>query len=395
MSRKHEPLGPSGLSRALACPASVPWDEEPQSSDNAYTAVGTHAHNVAADHLQNGAEIPDEVRFCNRCNAVVEEAICAQCNCPEYRIESDFGESVKTYVDFILNAQDIDEPLGVFIETKLMSEKIEGFGGTCDYYHMYKAGGKLYCLIVDYKHGEGTPVELHGNAQLLGYAALIQEKHGGVEAFYASIVQPRCPFANATDFVVIRAEDVTEFTNKISQLKDWRDVYNAGDHCSWCHRLETCDHLYKISLEAARAEFAEMDEPDPEQLERMLFLLDRAKPIKKLLDAIPRRLLEWMSKGVEIPGKKAVQTYGHRRWIEADEGAMLKLLQRKKIGKKLATEAKLLSVAKLEKLVDPKDIEDLWVKPEGGFAIVDESDKRPAATLPTAETEFSDYLTKG
>ena len=98
---------------------------------------------------------------------------------------------------------------------------------------------------------------------------------------------------------------------------------------------------------------------------------------------------EQMEAGFKIPGYKLVAKRSVRQWKDA-KAAEKKL---KRILKEDAYEKKLLSIAKVEKVIkkkgkDPEKVLDgLWVKPDAGATIALETDKRKAIQA-TAISDF-------
>jgi len=117
--------------------------------------------------------------------------------------------------------------------------------------------------------------------------------------------------------------------------------------------------------------------------------MEKAKPVGMFLDAVKKWTHGQMEKGVSVPGYKLVNSFGNRQWTLDDEG-ILKKCKSRKINKRDATEVKLLSPAKLEKIAGKDFVASLTERPLKGTTVVPESDRRPAVERQDPSAEFAE-----
>ena len=349
----HFPLSPSGASRWLACPGSIELCRGRESEESSYAREGTIAHAIAADML---ADLPVAApTLCNRCNREVASPPCAGCGSPEYRRDVDMLDHVSRYVDYIQSIRSTCDILHEAIENKVVSQSIADFGGTIDYYVIYRDGesGSVVLHVVDLKYGAGLPVSPAGNKQLGCYLLLVREAHPNIQQFRATIVQPRAGDGQPQTVDVSR-EWLDRLAAEIGDASQ-STTLQSGDHCRWCAAKPICPALQDHALEVAKAAFAH----EPAMLEdtaELVELLKKEKVVLTYFEAVKAHLLAELQRGREIPGVKAVESTGHRRWIHPDEDTITQLCKwvnpatKKKVAKKDITAVKLKSPAELDRL---------------------------------------------
>lgn len=421
----HYLLSPSASERWLACPSSL--DHAGENNDSKFSREGTAAHEYAAAWLRNG-EAPPPPILCETCNTQHETETeagvfdCPTCGQPTtFVVRDDFPVDVAEYVEHCRGLLGYFEPVDHGIERTIESFTIDGFGGTLDFYIVYRVGDELFGHVVDLKFGKGVQVDAVGNPQLRSYALLLRELVPNLDRFRVTIVQPRGAgdTLRGDEFDAAALDDFqTEILAAVEQ-RQAGNAYFAGDHCRWCRHKTNCDEALAVVREAARQSFgfatttvsaksvdpealaAELDklavgegtltegDGGDEPIEQWLAILKLKPLIESMLNEIPARLLARMQRGVAVPGYKAVRSIGNRTWF-ADEETVLKRLRKRGIGKRLACKPKLLSPTQLEKLVDkPEDLTDLIVRPFRGYAVAPESDRREAVIFETVQEQFN------
>lgn len=346
------------MARILACPGSLTLGGESAASD--YAAEGTQAHDYGANVL--------------RSHHMGEP--------PPPHPGDEMAAAVGVYVDFVEPLVLAAAAAGVVgIEETLESATVPGFGGTPDFYAVERSNGT--CHVVDFKYGVGVPVAAERNPQLLSYAALLLERFPRLGGFWLTIVQPRCA-GKGVDSWRVDPADVAAFRERVAAASTQRH-FAAGDHCRWCPALATCDHLYAETKKLAALDFADATA----DADRWPEIMRLAAPIKRLLDAIPGRMLDAIRQGRRFEGFKAVQSLGNRTWRN-DEDATLKALAKCKLGKKIVTEARLKSPTQLEREGYADQIAPLVHRPDRGLTVVAECDKRPAVEFETAAATFAE-----
>lgn len=111
-------------------------------------------------------------------------------------------------------------------------------------------------------------------------------------------------------------------------------------------------------------------------MEKLKLALDWEDSINSWYEAIKLRIRGALERGEEVPGFKLVDGKTNRQWKDEEEvvATFSDIL-----GEEQMYEKKLLSPAKMEKIVGKKAVEMLTFKPEGKKAIARADDPRPAA----------------
>jgi hypothetical protein len=370
----HSKLSPSSASRWLACPASLeggPYADQ----TNCYAAEGTVAHALANRCWLLGA--PPEM-FLGQPHS---------CEGHTVVINQEMVDAVKVYLCFIESLADGGR---VLTETRIESGLIQGFGGTID----CMLPDKMH--LVDFKYGAGLPVDVRGNGegtwegvnvQMACYAILAREhlnKQGDVTV---TVVQPRASHPDGPiRTTTLEGDYLADLTLQLLRVADGdrANEIHAGDHCRWCPRKVYCPELYEITLLTAKKEFAEV-EMTPETAAKFL---DQSAAIKTFLDGVESWVHGRLEKGIDVPGYKLVDRYGHRRY-SADEAKIVRFCRNKGFGKKQIYQTELLSPAQLEKVVGKELITSLVERPHLGTTVVPASDRRQAVKRLTAAEEFA------
>ena len=235
--RGHSKVGASGMYRWEECPASVRLTEGLHTT-NVYAQLGTHAHEVAADILENPSK--EAWHLMNETTELMD--------------------AVMVYVNLIY--QETRKALVKGTEFPFdMSAYHPGLFGTCDQWAYFKKEKLL--RVYDYKHGSGHFVKVEGNRQLLyyGLGALLQIPLPVLEVELV-IVQPRCPRGGE---VVHRwrfsAMDImpTFFIELIAAAKRTEDPnapMKVGAYCYFCAAINFCPAKVSECLEKAKEDFS-------------------------------------------------------------------------------------------------------------------------------------------
>ena len=373
----HKKLSPSGAPRWTVCPGSLTLNSNTNESSN-YAREGTAAHalvhrcfllDVAATDFP-GQEVEG------------------------FEINQEMAEGVQLYLDVIKSeALKAGEGAEVEIEKFLTSAVNEDFGGTIDCLIVSPE-----CLtIVDFKYGAGVGVEVHGNLQLLSYATIALSLIDQPRKVRLVVVQPR--FGH--DDGPVRSwepttKDLDTFFKLVADIWNMPDEekhFKAGDHCRWCPHKVNCPELHKLTMEAARAEFAGVEITNGTAVTSMtpetaVEFREKRKAIELYFKAIEQWIQLQLESGVEVPGLKLVHKRSNRSWA-VEEDTILRKCRSRKLGKKDIYETKLLSPARLEKLTDKKFVSQFCETRITGTTVVPVSDRREAIVHKTAAEEFS------
>lgn len=445
-ARAHAKLSASQTKRWMTCPGSMrliddlPANMRPKQSQ--FAALGTAAHTLGEVCLQG--KRPDSRDYLGWWIHATGEM---QKRTPDpdevargewFEVDHDMTDAVDTYLRVVYEEV---ERLGPEAELSI-ERKFDLSWVRPDMFGTNDASISLFMdelVVVDYKHGQGVPVEVSyfdeklgkevGNSQLayygLGAAKAFDFTHEKVTLI---VVQPRCPHpkGGVRRFTMTMAE-LLEFRDRLAaaadvvneayacypsdpqEQTDWEARYlKAGDHCksAFCSKLATCPAVHRLAESEAMADFADdpvegMLLPVPQGVEaiaqalKWVPLLDARN---KAINELAQRLAE---QGVEVPGQKLVRKKANRRWVATDHEVATLLAKAGLNPKDFMTAPELRSPAQVEKigpeakkLVNGHKLknDDEWIvsplaeKGVGGLTLAPLSDPREAVTIdPSAD----------
>ena len=239
---KHSPIGASSMSRWAACPGSVALSKGQPNIAGIAALEGTAAHELIG--------------------LALERAFSG--NIPTRTVLENTLKAVLVYADYCEKLKGDDNPYHVEHSFD-MSETYEELYGTADFVSFDPVKKILY--VVDYKHGEGLPVEVENNLQLQYYAlgALLT-------LFYKAkfvtmvIVQPRCyhPAGHIRTWTVpslhfIDFEADLIAAAKATKKKNAKLV--AGSHCIFCPAKSICTEKHSDNVKSAKRDFNFYSDP--------------------------------------------------------------------------------------------------------------------------------------
>lgn len=234
---KHALLGASSAARWIACTPSARATENLPGETSKYAEEGTRAHEVCEAHLryslscwEHGEDSPmlgESIRLDGQPDDPPE--MCKAAN---------------QYVDFVHLQWGLylHQP-EVFIEQEVdVSRWVPQGFGTCDC--LLIGDGILH--IIDFKYGQGVPVNPEHNPQLMYYALGAYALFEGIEEVSTvrlSIVQPRMQEEPQT--WVISLADLLTWAREVLQPAAemaWKGegVYHPGGHCRFCKAHPAC-----------------------------------------------------------------------------------------------------------------------------------------------------------
>jgi hypothetical protein len=378
----HSKLGASGAERWMNCHGSVALLKHlglAHEDEQDWTREGTAMHEAAACGLLQGLEAWELVgmTFNNT------------------RISAELANPVQVYLDYVRSLGDIQH-----VEYAISSPVHPLFYGQLDYGRVGVELSGQVVDVVDYKGGEGLPVEIENNPQLKYYAfGLIDgierqtdHKFSPTTKVRLTIVQPRITWhPDGT----VRTWETT-----VGAIKDWvhgilvpamratefDDSLDAGSWCRFCPAKLVCPLL--------TAGFGAMALANPKHVEAMtperLGLEYQAiKAVKHYITAVERQALAALMRREAVPGLKLVRKKANRAW---KPGAPE--LARSRYGDKAFTKSELLSPAALSDAIPAaKD----WVKefaftPDTGLTVALATEPGVAQTAPSAVERFSAAL---
>ncbi len=242
---KHSPIGASSMYRWSKCPGSVKKSEGIESAQSIYATIGSMAHETAAyvlDQMLNNGKSLEQAW------AMLRPAVDVYLN----HCESLKSHSANWHIEHMFD----------------MGHIFKDLWGTADFVS-YDFNSKVL-HVVDYKHGEGIPVEAENNLQLSYYALGALSTLNYRPLFVSmEIVQPRCyhpqGFIRKWQVPVIY---FLEFKAKLIKAAKETNKKNAkllaGDHCVFCAAKKICKKYGSRGASAAKKEFKFYKDPKKE-----------------------------------------------------------------------------------------------------------------------------------
>ena len=290
-------VGGSTAKRVINCPGSVKLCQQvPPKPSSSYADTGTLLHTVIAELL--GTDKPLRELIGTEYNGIVFDAEMA-------------GMKILPAIE-ALNEIDKDETMEFAVEQTVgFGDLLPGVFGSCDL--IGRIGDRA--VILDWKFGDGVPVEAEENPQLMFYAAAAMRTPSlawvfdGAKEVECIIVQPPSIKRWVTSFDRLRMfERELVFAVKQSEKPD--AALHAGEHCRWCAAKPICPQMTGA---ADRALAKQVKELNTKELGLALVKADMLEEWIKDLRALAMQVLE---KNGEVPGYKLVQKRGTRQWID-------------------------------------------------------------------------------
>lgn len=243
---KHSPIGASSMSRWAACPGSVKMSEGMPNVAGLAAIEGTAAHEIVGLALQ---------RAFNE-------------NVPTRTVLEATLKAILVYVDHVEKLK--AKGAVVHIEHGFdMSAIFPMLYGTADCAAFVESERHLH--VVDYKHGEGLPVEVENNKQLQYYALGALRTLGyNPTQVTMTIVQPRCyhpagPIRSWTVPALHFIDFEQDLIDAAKETKKKKAKIVSGSHCIFCPAKPKCEEYktqsHKDNLERAKREFNFYNDP--------------------------------------------------------------------------------------------------------------------------------------
>ncbi len=386
----HSPFSASASYRWLTCPASVALSEKAPRKKTTFEAnEGTAAHELAEMSLTQ-RKMPRN--FVGQTIPVGDEL---------FEVTQEMADFVSEYVYEILQVASTRTNPGVKdlikVETQFNLDWLgrPGMFGTNDASLADTVHRKLH--VFDLKYGIHDPVTAEKNYQLMYYALGIlgQEGVDKFDTVRLVIVQPRCHLTGTTDWE-ISVEDLLKWKDEVL-IPAYDEACSENPRfcpsekaCKYCAGKPICPELGKqltgvanTSLAIPQNQIEQITFPAPtqltdEQIGKILLLMPLLKPY---FESVQEMALARALNGDIIPGYKLVSgRQGNRTW--KDEKAVAEAFA--SLGDDL-WEKKLLSPAKLEKLIDKMDekqLEPFVTRSEAKLTLATITDKREAIEPP-------------
>lgn len=372
---KHALLGASSAARWIACPPSARATENLPGETSKYAEEGTRAHELCEAHLryslscwEHGEDSPmlgESIRLDGQPDDPPE--MCKAAN---------------QYVDFVHLQWGLylHQP-EVFIEQEVdVSQWVPGGFGTCDC--LLIGDGILH--IIDFKYGQGVPVNPERNPQLMYYALGAYALFEGIEEVSTvrlSIVQPRMQEEPQT--WEISLADLLTWAREVLQPAAemaWRGEgeFCTGPHCRFCKAHPAC-RAWKDKY-GPLAGFEPYPEPatlSDEELGEWLQKLEGLAAYARDLEEYAQQAL---MEGRTLPGWKLVQGRSTRKWTDQD--AAFRQMQADGIDEAMLYTRTPITLTVAEKMIGKKKFAETMsafiTRAPGAPKLAQASDPRPA-----------------
>ena len=383
----HSPLGGSSAYRWLpepwggGCEASPTLAQGADDPESEFAALGTAAHAVAADCLENNRDAWEYIGkpALKPAQAEIEFSAFGFITL----VDKDMADAVQVYLDAIRSEYPERNQGNAWVERRFHVPKVhELFYGQLDFAHWQEDTARLH--IWDYKHGAGIVVDVEQNPQLMYYGVgaltdlALWDKVKEVVLWIAHprgwhwagpirswTITPRELFAWQHDVLIPAMNRVAAGSTKT----------RSGEHCRFCPaRFKACpqlladaDELEELIMEMNKAGGA--PHLTNEQVGRLLTLGESLKIAAK---AARETGFVRAEKGATIPGWKLARARTNREWKDgADKKA------RREFGNQAFTEPALKSPAGIDALPKGSAFTTKHAfKPDGGLQLVPEHDPR-------------------
>ncbi|XYR83629.1 hypothetical protein GECART_450 [Achromobacter phage vB_AdeS_ART] len=256
-----------------------------------------------------------------------------------FLIDDNMIEAVDVYLELIHELRKEHPDAEELIEARLDLSFIRpNMFGTGDYILSDWTERVLY--VVDYKHGQGVPVEVEDNSQLKYYGVGAVHRVGGYDDYdriVLIVVQPRCPHEDGP----VRRWETTpnalrlyerRLAEGVDRASEEDAILQAGDHCKFCPGAGTiCPEFDNAVQRAAGADFSmePIDSPlvpagaeapelpmplTPAEFQRTLKWVPIIDTWVKKVKAHAEHLV--LTGQMQIPGQKVVAKKTNRKWSD-------------------------------------------------------------------------------
>lgn len=374
----HAVLGASKASRWMACPGSIRLEDGLPDFKSEHAAIGTAAHEVAEMALQRG--LPASFWEGEEVEGVL--------------VTEEMADAVQVYVDYVRSAKGTGWlRLEEQVSLELLNPPSPMFG-TTDAVIWNPATEVLH--VVDYKHGQGVPVDAQGNPQLAYYAlGTVLGLSVVPKEIVMTVVQPRA---------VHHLGPIRSWSITWDELRDFKDrlmaaaqattrpdaPLAAGEHCRFCKAKPRCPAIKQLAVTTAQSEFDAFAPPAPALLSpaELQGVLVAAEPLLEWIKSVQAYALAALERGESVPGWKLVPKRANRKW--ADELAAQKWVEALDVEGEFYTTPTLRTPAQVEKELKKSKVqlpEELIVKESSGHNLAPDTDPRPAQ-VPSAIADF-------
>lgn len=368
---KHALLGASSAARWIACPPSARATEHLPEETSKYAEEGTRAHEVCETALRRKLAKWEDGKPFDLLSDWAQQSM-----------PTEMFNAANRYTSFIHELWvGFPHRPSVFIEQEVdVSEWVPGGFGTCDC--LLIGGGLLH--IVDFKYGQGVPVNPERNPQLMYYALGAYALFEGIEEVSTvrlSIVQPRMQEEPQT--WEISLPDLLTWAREVLQPAAemaWKGEgeFSTGPHCRFCKAHPAC-RAWKDKY-GPLAGFEPYPEPATLSDEELADWLQKVQGLAVYAKDLEEYAQQALLEGRTLPGWKLVQGRSTRKWTDQD--AAFQQMQADGIDEAMLYTRTPITLTVAEKMIGKKKFAETMsafiTKAPGAPKLAQASDPRPA-----------------
>ena len=357
---KHSDIvGGSTAERVINCPGSVKLAAAmPPKPPSSYADEGTLLHDCMADLLELKFKSARDMIGRKYNDQTLTEELVEEKLLPALRL---------------LNTIDPDNQMDYEVEQRVgFGDFLPGVFGSSDLL------GRLgdTAIVLDWKFGNGVPVEAEENAQAMFYACAARRTDltkwifkGATKVLIAIVQPPSIKLWETTPERLDRFEE--QLAVAVRQARQDGAKLAAGKWCKWCPARPTCPVM---TGEVERVKAAQIAALPADQIGAYLKTADQLEEWIADLRALAFSMLE---AGAEVPGYKLVAKRATRSWV-SEEAARALLLAH--LPESELVETKMCSPAVVEKKLKKLKLslpEGSTVAISSGNTLADVDDPRP------------------
>lgn len=359
---KHAKRSGSKISRIIRCPGSIDFIQYliqknliPEEQQTQYTSEGSMLH--------------EQIELKVHEQPYTEE------------LDAEQEGAIEDCYEFL---QDLRSTHGL---TWLQTERrisLSGYGiedgdGTAD---IIAGNGKRTLHILDWKFGQGVPVYVEKNEQLMDYlcgAAETPEKLETYEELWIHLAQPRLDYFGSYQ---CSKSELMGLINAIKNSIGNHDIVAGEKQCFWCRGKVRCSEYNSLADKAATTVFQinERMKQNEHDFKDFVKVLELEPFLKKVFKAAHDELNVLPNKSLARLKLKRVAGRSNRAFVSQDK-VVDYLVQNYEDIDEIYVDPKLKSPAQLEKsikgLKKDNEFQKLIIKPLGKPTIVSIDDKRP------------------
>ncbi len=357
-------VGGSTAKRVMRCPGSVALVATmPPKPSSSYADEGTLLHDTIAQIIDKGTKAQDYLGTVYNGVELTQELI----------------DNKLTPALQALDEIDPNVEMQIQVETRVGFDRdLPGVFGSTDVLGRIKDRA----IVLDWKFGDGVPVDAAENEQLMFYGAAALRTQGlewwhlGADEVELIIVQPPHVRRWVTNFRRLQTFN-RDLIKAVKSAQQPDAPLAAGDWCRWCAAKPVCPVMTGAT---DRALAAQMDNLDAAKIGEYLQKADMLEGWVKDLRALAHQMLE---AGKPVPGFKLVPKRATRQWTD-QEAAYTALTALGLTDDDVWEPAELLSPPRVEKILKKMKLAlpaDVVVSVSSGTTMASEDDPRPAVGI--------------